>query len=198
MVETISPVVYGDKRFRYRLALSMHVVAATMSAAVVGAAAGALGLLLRAPWGATGLIVVAGAAVVYSLREVTGIPVPVPDRHKQVPLWWRTFYSPPVAGILYGFGLGVGYLTYLSFGTYFVVTIAAGASGDPIVGAALTAPFGLARGLSVALANRHAGAETEPSGIDAVDALSETWWPRAINALVLAGVACAALLSAGI
>jgi hypothetical protein len=196
MVETIAPVVYGDKRSRYRVALSLHVVAATLSAAAVGAVAGTVGLLLGGPWGTAGLAVIAVAAVIYSLREVTGIPIPVPDRHKQVPLWWRTFYSPQVAGILYGFGLGVGYLTYLSFGTYFVVTIAAGATGDPLLGAALTAPFGLARGVSVAIANRGSGPDTTASGIDAVDALSATRWPKALNAFVLAAIAGLALAGA--
>jgi len=194
MVETVAPVVYGDKRSRYRLALSLHAVAATLSAALVGAAAGAIGMLLGAPWGTGGYIAIAVAAVLYAFRELSGVPVPVPDRHQQVPLWWRTFYSPRVAGVLYGFGIGVGYLTYLSFGTYFVVTIAALTTGDVLTGAVLTAPFGLGRGLSVALANLRAGSPEHPSGIDSVDALAETRWPKLANATVLLVVAFTALL----
>ncbi len=195
MVETVAPVVYGEKRSKYRLALLLHVFAATASAAIVGGAAGALGMLLGAPWGAGGLIAVAVAAALYSFRELSGVPIPVPDRHKQVPLWWRTFYSPPVAGMLYGFGIGVGYLTYLSFGTYFVVTIAAATTGDVLVGAALTAPFGIGRGLSVALANLRAGSGDLPSGIDTVDRLAETRWPKLANASVLLLVVATALLA---
>jgi hypothetical protein len=185
MVETVAPVVYGENRSRYRLALSLHVLAATISAALVGAAAGTIGILLRAPWGTGGLIAIAVAAGLYAFKELSGFPIPVPDRHKQVPLWWRTFYSPTVAGMLYGFGIGVGYLTYLSYGTYFVVTIGAVTTGDPLLGAALTAPFGFGRGLSVAIANLKASSAEKPSGIDAVDALSETRWPRLANAAVL-------------
>jgi hypothetical protein len=140
--------------------------------------------------------VVCSIAALYAVREVSGVPIPVPDRHKQVPLWWRTFYSPPVAGTLYGLGIGVGYLTYLSFGTYFVVTIAAIATGDPLLATALTAPFGLGRGMSVALANRTAGSADRPSGIDSVDALSTTRWPKLANATVLLLVASIALLLA--
>jgi hypothetical protein len=194
MVETVAPVVYGEKRSRYRLALLLHVIAATVSAAVVGAAAGALGMLLGAPWGTGGFIAVAVAAALYAFRELSGVPIPVPDRHKQVPLWWRTFYSPPVAGMLYGFGIGLGYLTYLSFGTYFVVTIAAGATGDVFLGAALTAPFGFGRGLSVALANLRAGSSDRPSGIDAIDDLARTRLPKLANAVVLACVMVVALI----
>jgi len=195
MVETIAPVVYGEKRSRYRAALFLHVVAATASAAGVGAVAGGIGWLLGAPWGTGGFIAVAIAAGVYAFRELSGVPIPVPDRHKQVPLWWRTFYSAPVAGMLYGFGIGVGYLTYLSFGTYFVVTIAAATSGDVLLGAALTAPFGFGRGLSVAVANRRAGSVERPSGIDSVDALARTRWPQLANAGVLTIVAAVALTS---
>lgn len=195
MVETVAPVVYGEKRSRYRLALLLHILAAGFAAALVGALAGAVGMVLRAPWGAGGLIAVAAAGGLYAFRELSGLPVPVPDRHKQVPLWWRTFYSPTVAGTLYGLGIGVGYLTYLSFGTYFVVTIAAAATGDPLLGAALTAPFGFGRGLSVALANMRSGSEERPSGIDQIDTLAATRWPKVANAAVLTAVATAALLA---
>jgi hypothetical protein len=194
MVETVAPVVYGDKRSRYRLALLLHILSATASAALVGLAAGTVGLLLGAPWGTAGLIGVGAVAALYAFREVSGVPIPVPDRHKQVPLWWRTFYSPEVAGMLYGLGIGVGYLTYLSFGTYFAVTVAAVSTGNPLLGAALTAPFGFGRGLSVALANRRAGSEDAPSGVDSVDALSETRWPKLANATVLLLVSLSALL----
>jgi cytochrome c biogenesis protein CcdA len=195
MVETVAPVVYGDKRSRYRFALFLHVIAATLAAGVVGAVAGTIGLVLGAPWGTAGLIAVGAVAALYAFREVSGVPIPVPDRHKQVPLWWRTFYSPPVAGMLYGLGIGVGYLTFLSFGTYVAVTVAAAATGNVLLGAALTAPFGFGRGLSVAIANWRAGTEERPSGIDKVDALSETRWPKAANALVLGVIVVAASIS---
>ena len=145
MVETITPVVHGGKRSRYFTSLALHALGATLAASLVGLVAGTIGMVAGAPWGTAGLVVVASAALIYSLREVLGLPIPVPDRHRQVPLWWRSFYSPPVTAVLYGFGLGIGYLTYLSFGTYFVVTIAAFVSGNPLIGVALTAPFGLAR-----------------------------------------------------
>ena len=185
MVETITPVVHGGRRSRYLVSLTLHALGATVAAALVGLLAGGLGALLGAPWGQIGWIVVGAFALVYALRELLGLPIPVPDRHQQVPIWWRSFYSPPVTAVLYGFGLGIGYLTYLSFGTYFVVTIAAFASGSPLIGAALCAPFGLARALSVILANRGASLDDRPSGIDRVDDLAESRWPKLANATTL-------------
>jgi hypothetical protein len=73
------------------------------------------------------------------------------------------------------------------------VTIAAFASGNALVGAALCAPFGLARALSVVLANRGADLEDRPSGIDRVDDLAATAWPRGVNAVALALVGGALL-----
>ena len=192
MVETIAPVVHGGKRSRYYATLILHALGATGAAALVGFVAATLGMLLGAPWGTTGWLVLGGAALVYCARETFALPIPVPDRHQQVPLWWRSFYSPSVTALLYGFGLGIGYLTYLSFGTYFVVTIAAFVSGNPLIGAATCAPFGLARALSVVLANRRTG-DDRPSGIDRVDDLAGTRWPRLVNAAALALAAISVL-----
>lgn len=197
MVETIAPVVHEGKRSRYYTTVLLFAVGATVSAALVGLVAGTLGMVLGAPWGTGSWIAVAVAAVIYALREAFDLPVPVPDRHRQVPQWWRSFYSPPVTAVLYGFGLGIGYLTYLSYGTYFVVTIAALVSGEPLVGAAICAPFGLGRALSVVLANRKAGTEARPSGINRIDDLASTRWPKLTNAatlLVVGAVAAAVSL----
>lgn len=193
MVETIAPVVHGDSRTRYRITLLLHALGAVLAAGMVGTLAGTLGMLLGAPWGIWSFVAVVCVAVLYAVREITGLKIPIPDRHRQVPLWWRSFYSAPVAGFLYGLGIGVGYLTYLSFGTYVAVTAAAVAWGSPPLGAALTAPFGLGRVLSVALANRNAG-EDRPSGIDRIDDLAGTRWPHVVNGVALLAAAAMALL----
>lgn len=193
MVETIAPVVHGDRRSKYRVSLLVHALGSALAAGLVGAAAGGLGRLLGAPW-EWGWITIAALALLYVVREATGLRVPIPDRHQQVPLWWRSFYSPGVSSFLYGFGLGIGYLTYLSFGTYVVVTGAAFASGEPLVGALISAPFGIGRAISIAVANARTS-EDQPSGIDRVDDLAATRWPKVANGLVLLGVAAVALLA---
>jgi hypothetical protein len=193
MVETIAPVVHGDNRSRYRVTLVLHALGAVLAAAMVGALAGTIGMVLGAPWGIWSFVAVGSVAMIYAVREITGLKIPIPDRHRQVPLWWRSFYSAPVAGFLYGLGIGVGYLTYLSFGTYVAVTVGAIAWGSPLLGAALGAPFGLGRALSVALANRSAG-EDRPSGIDRVDDLAGTRRPHVFNGVALIATAAMALL----
>src|SRR5687768_1798387 len=106
MVETISPVVHGGRTPSYWFNLLLHLVAATGAAALIGAVLGGLGAVLGAPWGAGGVLLVVAVAVVYSVRDLFRLPIPLPDLGRQVPEWWRTFFSRPVTSILYGLGLG--------------------------------------------------------------------------------------------
>lgn len=176
MVETITPAVHGGRTRRYWASVALHAVGATLSAAAIGLLLGGAGALLGAPWGAAGLVALATVAGLYAAREALGLKIPLPNLHRQVPQWWRTFFDPPVASLLYGLGLGVGFLTYLSFGTYVAVAAGAVLSGDPLVGAALCAPFGLARGLSVS------ASALWSEVVEGLDRLAQTGAPRAVNA----------------
>src|SRR5437588_9002370 len=148
MVQTIIPVVHGGRRARWMGSVAAHAVGTTVSAAALGALLGGIGALAGAPWGRAGAIVVAGVAVVYAVRELFRVPIPLPNLHRQVPEWWRTFFSPPVTSFLYGLGLGVGFLTYLSFGTLVAVVAVAVASGRPLAGLVAMVPFGAVCDLS--------------------------------------------------
>lgn len=187
MVETIAPVVYGRRR-DYWIAVLTHTVAAGLGGATFGAILGAIGVLLGAPWGAAGLIAIGGVGIVYSAREWFRLPVPLFDRRRQVPDWWRTFYSPVVAAWLYGGGLGIGFLTYLTFGTYVVVVVVALSSGSPLVGAGLGAIFGVARGLSTTVAARTTTEDEAAAVVFRLQKLATMPTPRVVN-----GVACAAI-----
>jgi len=149
MVETITPVVHGGRKGRWAGDVALHVAGASLSAGAFGAILGAAGSVLGAPWGRGGLLVVVAVSGAYLLREVGAVPVPVPQLRRQVPEWWRTFFTAPVASFLYGAGLGIGFVTFLRHGTLVAVAAAAAAAGKPGLGALLVAPFGIARGLSV-------------------------------------------------
>jgi hypothetical protein len=195
MVETITPVVHGGSRSRWAVSLLLHVAGATAAAAAFGALLAGAGALLGAPWGVPGVALVGVLAGAYLAREL-GLPAPVPQLRRQVPDWWRTFFPPHVAAFLYGVGLGPGFLTYVGHGTLVVVSAAALASGRPIVGAALLAAFGLARGLGPALAF---GVRSPGDGAALVDRLgrsgSRDGW-RVANAAALTVVIAAAIAEA--
>lgn len=190
MVETITPVVYGG-RARWTAALTLHAAGATATAALFGAALGGVGAVLDAPWGRAGALAIAAAAAIYAVAELPRMSASVPQLRRQVPDWWREFFSWPVAAALYGAGLGVGFFTYLSHGTLVVIALAALASGEPLVGALVLAPFGLVRGLSAA---RAAGVQTQQESQGLVDRLADSpERPRAAaNGLALLAVAAGA------
>ena len=149
MVETIAPVVHGGRNRNYWTAVALHTVGATLSAAALGAVLGGIGALLGAPWGTMGWLSLASIAALYAIRELFEVHIPLPDLDRQVPDWWRTYFSRNVAALLYGLGLGVGFLTYLSFGTLVAVAVAALVIGEPLLGAFSLGTFGSARGISV-------------------------------------------------
>ena len=152
MVETISPVVHGGRTSRYWINLGLHALGAVLAAASLGGLLGALGGLAGAPWRFVGAGFVVAVALVYAARDLTAMPIPLPDLQRQVPEWWRTFFPLPVTSFLYGLGLGIGFFTSLAVGTFVVVGAAALASGDPLLGASICAPFGLGRAVVVAAA----------------------------------------------
>jgi hypothetical protein len=196
MVETIAPVVHGERRSEYWLSVTLHVLGAGASAAVMGGILGAVGGLAGAPWGTEALVALAVVAAVYALRELGVLPAPIPCLRRQVPEWWRTFFRPPTAAFLYGLGLGVGFFTYLPSGALVAVAVAALASGNALAGAALCAPFGVARALSVTLARRAAtGAETTAVA-DRLERVALTPIKRSANAAVLVTLMGVALVVA--
>lgn len=196
MVATITPVGHGGRRVGWAASLALHALGAGASAAALGAALGGLGAILGAPWGRAGLAVVVVVAALYAARELARLPVPLPEWRRQVPEWWRTHFSPPAAALLYGLGLGVGFLTYLRHGTLLAVGAAAIASGDPALGALVMAPFGVARGLAVVAAGRTRSSGEVGGVVDRLEALAETRWPRVANGVALLGVGAAAAAGA--
>ena len=177
MAETISPVVYGGRTKRYWAVLAVHVLAAGTAAAVVGMALGWIGGLVGLPLGMSWVIAI--LALAYLLREITGVAVPIPCRRKQVPEWWRTFFSAPIVALLYGLGLGAGFGTPLMSGTLVVVAAAALWSGDPLIGGLLVAPFGLMRAISIVIGPR------------ALEIGRSSLLTRSVNSVALAAVAAA-------
>jgi hypothetical protein len=194
MVETISPVVYGT-RTRWAGALALHALGAAATAAAFGAAVAAFGAVLGAPWGRAGAVIVAVVAIPYLVRELGGPRVPIPQLRRQVPDWWRTYFGRPVAAFLYGAGLGVGFLTYLGHGTLVVVTVGVAATGRPGLGALVTAPFGIARGLAPLAGAR---AREPEDGRRLVDRLTSTSGRAraALNAAAVGAVGVAAAAAA--
>jgi hypothetical protein len=196
MVQTITPVVHGGRRGRWLGSVAAYTTGATLGAAALGALLGGVGRVLGAPWGSAGLWAVAAVAAVFASRELLRVPIPLPNLHRQVPDWWRTFFSPPVAALLYGLGLGIGFLTYISFGTLVAVAAAASESGSALTGAVLVGAFGLARGLSVLVVWSGTTEERLGRVVDRIDVLGASRVPALVNGTLLAALTFAAVAAA--
>lgn len=191
MVETITPVVHGGRNRSYWTSVALHAAGATFSASLLGAALGGIGGLAGAPWLPGTYVAVAAAAVVYIGREAFELAIPLPQLRRQVPEWWRTFYDPKVAALLYGIGLGLAFMTYLTFGTFAVVAVGAFASGSTAAGALVVGGFGLARGLSVIVAARRTSDPDEVA--EGLGHLKETGRPRRAHVLLLTAILIASI-----
>jgi methylamine utilization protein MauE len=180
--------------------VAFHTAGAALSAGAFGALLGWGGSAFGAPWGAAGLVAVAGVAALYGAGELLGLPLPVPQLHRQVPESWRWRFGPNVSSFLYGLGLGIGFLTHVRHGALVVVSVAAAASGHPAVGAVVIAPFGLSRGLSLVVVRRALTAGAQQRVAERLDRLATSGLLRMLNGFVLllmaaAGAAVAASLA---
>jgi Methylamine utilisation protein MauE len=193
MVQTITPVVHGGSRRRWVVSLSLHVLGATASAAAFGALLGGVGTLLGAPWGRSGMSLVAAIGVVYAAREIFGLPIPLPELRRQVPEWWRGALGARTSSFLYGLALGPGVGTHLRHGTFVAISATLVAMGDPIVGIAALGAFGFARAVGVAVVS---GARTPVAVGDVGDRLERigaSALPRIANAVALIAIVAVAL-----
>jgi methylamine utilization protein MauE len=132
--------------------------------------------------------------LIYAVGELPAGSVPVPQLRRQVPDWWRTYFDPWTTSVLYGAGLGVGFFTYVAHGTLVAVAFAAVATGRPLIGALVVAPFGLVRGLSAVVGS---GVRTEEDGRWLVDRLagSSGRARAASNGIVLVGLGAIAVVA---
>lgn len=161
MVHTIAPVVYGQgpsqhfARRRWLPAIALHAIGAVGSGMLLGGLLGALGAAVplgptRSTWGA---VLLGLLCVLYALHELRVLDLPYPQWQRQVQAQWRSRFHPYVTALLFGVQLGVGYATFVSVATLYVVTVAAVVAGSPSYGALLFGLFAFGRaGLLVPLA----------------------------------------------
>jgi hypothetical protein len=147
MVETLG--LAGDGRRRLTVAAAC---AAFAPGAVVGGLAtfGALswvGSLLHGT-GRIAYLAAAGIAVAAAAAEARGLRI-APQIRRQLPESWRWTLPLPIAALLYGMLLGLGFTTFvLSFGVWALAGIAL-ALGNVQTGLVIGAAFGIGRALPI-------------------------------------------------
>ena len=145
MLSSISPFGERSRDSCWWLTATAYLIGSIAGGATTGAVFGALGDLSSID-GTVGLTLLATAAVV-GLAADTGVGrLAVPSMQRQVNEDWLTTYRGWVYGIGFGYQLGLGIATIVTTSTVWLMWVAAFGRGSWLVGLALGALFGLARG----------------------------------------------------
>lgn len=188
-IETlVAPEAGGDRRAVRTRALGMFGLGAVTGGLAIFAGLSAIGAIAfgATSWVLAGLLAAAGIA------DAMGLPV-IPRIARQVPEGWRRRHRLPVVGFLYGALLGLGLTTFvMSYGLW-AALIAVLLLGDPVVGLAAGAAFGVGRALPVVvLANWW----EKPWADRALETMLAT--PITLRATRIAGAAVALLAAAAV
>src|SRR3954470_20349822 len=168
MVETIVPVVQGTRS--WIVSIVAFALGALATAAAVGLVVGAL-----LPAGGGGALLAAGClALAYAAAELGLVRLPSPQLRRQVPQRWRERYPQPLTALLYGGGLGLGFVTYLPVATLLVVCGGVALVAGPLGGAAALSGFGLGRAVVLFVTTR--GVKTYECATGRVESLAG--WER--------------------
>lgn len=131
---------------------AMHGLGYAAGAVLLGTLLGLAGMVLGLSGFGTGaLLGLAAIAVLYGIHQLDFLRIPYPQRRAQVPHDARQRFPMWVIGGLYGFALGLNYLTYVQTPVLYVVTAAAAVTGNVALAVAIFALFNLGRFLPIAV-----------------------------------------------
>jgi hypothetical protein len=118
------------------------------TAAVVGAALGALGRALPGSWAVWLQLLATLAALGYSFAEFAGRGASVPSSSWRVPQGWSRRGDIAYA-VAFGASLGPGVLTQVTFAGFYILLTVCILARDPLVGAGLLGLFAFGRSLPI-------------------------------------------------
>jgi hypothetical protein len=169
MIETIGPTGHTGGRGT-AIAASIAFLPGALAGGLLSFGSLALaGTALHGAGGAGAYTAAAVIAVAAAALEIRGTRI-VPQIRRQLPEGWRRAMPMPVAAMLYGVLLGVGFTTFvLSFGVWALAGVNL-AIGDPALGLLIGAAFGLGRAIPIVSLAPMAGG---PVGIRATELMCE-------------------------
>jgi cytochrome c biogenesis protein CcdA len=126
---------------------SAYTAAGSMSALVTGAVLGFTGHLLGVVVQACSLII--PFALVLAAREFGWLRFELPGPKRQTEKVWAHEFGFITASAMWGFHIGLGFATYISYGGFLILAAIAFAMGDATYGAILMLTYWLGRATSV-------------------------------------------------
>jgi hypothetical protein len=86
-------------------------------------------------------------AIAYAASDVDLLRMPRPALSKAVPITWWRWWGPYRAALAYGAALGIGVMTRVPFGAFYVLCTWCVLKGNPVYGALLFGSYGMIRAL---------------------------------------------------
>jgi hypothetical protein len=120
--------------------------------------------------------------MVFALDEWNIVVLPHPQRYRQVPARWRAKFPGEVTAGLYGWILGFGVLTPISFSSFYVLLAWTALSGTAVLGAAMLGTYGLVRALPPLIVNSFV------SGLDAAQQFNLRVQPLSASVSLVLGI----------
>jgi hypothetical protein len=159
MIGTIGFLVQEtSNRWRWLLSASLYTLACLSTAMLLGTFLGTLGHLIRswvhgvavsASFSPTGAWLIGLLAIAYAVSDVGLLRLPRPTMRQAVPITWWRWWRPYGAALAYGAALGLGVMTRIPFGTFYVLCTWCVLKGDIGYGALLMGTYGAARALMI-------------------------------------------------
>jgi hypothetical protein len=193
MLSSITPLGERSRGNRWWLTVAAYLLGSVAGGAAVGAALGGVGAVLRGAGldtTASAIVAVAVGAVALAF-DASGGRLALPHVRRQVNEDWMTSYRGWVYGFAWGLQLGMGLVTIVTAAVVYLVFVLAFLTGDVLLGLAVGATFGGARGLVVLVVAR-------VSTPDALLAFHRRLQRRAPAAQVAAATGDAVVVVAGI
>jgi hypothetical protein len=169
VIDTIGPTGHTGGRRTTIAACVAFLPGAIAGGLITFGALALIGDLLHGAGGRASYLVAAGIALLAAVLEARGTRI-VPQIRRQLPEHWRRVMPMPVAAVLYGVLLGIGFTTFvLSFGVWALAGVSL-AVGDPSLGLVVGACFGVGRAIPILVLAPLAG---RPAGFRATELMCE-------------------------
>lgn len=166
-----------------------HAIGYAIGALMLGGALGLVGAFLFEQLAFSHMVIgLAALSIGYGAHQLGFMKMPYPQRRAQVPHDARFRFRSSTIGLLYGYALGMNYLTYVQTPTLYIVTGAALLSGDVTTAITIIAIFNIGRCLPVAV-------NFLPISNQSVQAWLAKWQERAVelDGFLLLSIGAAAL-----
>lgn len=166
-----------------------HAIGYAFGALILGGGLGLVGAFLFEQLAFSHMVMgLAALAIGYGAHQLGFLKMPYPQRRAQVPHDARFRFRSSTIGLLYGYALGMNYLTYVQTPILYIVTGAALLSADVTTAITIIAIFNIGRCLPVAV-------NFLPISNQSVQAWLAKWQERAVelDGFLLLSIGAAAL-----